>query len=211
MPQSARFWDRIADRYAKRPVADEAAYQEKLDITRGYLRPDMKVLEFGCGTGSTALVHASRVRQIHAIDISARMLDIARTKAEAQGASNVTFECSDIEDYDAPDESFDVVLGLSILHLLEHRENAIAKVHRLLKPGGVFVSSTACIGDMAKLFAFILPVGRVIGVIPYVQVFTKQELEQSIVGAGFDVEHNWQPGKGKAVFLVARKPGCRPS
>ncbi len=51
MDRSARFWDRIAKRYARTPVADEAAYQRKLKITRGYLRPDMEVMEFGCGTG----------------------------------------------------------------------------------------------------------------------------------------------------------------
>ena len=49
MTHSARFWDRIAARYARKPVADEAAYQKKLAVTREYLRPDMEVLEFGCG------------------------------------------------------------------------------------------------------------------------------------------------------------------
>ena len=56
MATSARFWDRIAERYSKSPVADEAAYQKKLQVTREYFRPDMEVLEIGCGTGSTAIV-----------------------------------------------------------------------------------------------------------------------------------------------------------
>src|SRR5215217_1657238 len=59
-----RFWDNLAERYARQPIADEAAYQTKLDITRSYLHPDMAVLEFGCGTGSTALQHAPHVRHI---------------------------------------------------------------------------------------------------------------------------------------------------
>ena len=50
MSESSRFWDWIAKRYAKTPVADEAAYQTKLQVTRDYLRPDMEVLEFGCGS-----------------------------------------------------------------------------------------------------------------------------------------------------------------
>ena len=56
MPPSSKFWDRIAARYARKPVADEAAYRRKLAVTRDYLAPDMDVLEFGCGTGSTAIV-----------------------------------------------------------------------------------------------------------------------------------------------------------
>ncbi|MDJ0945640.1 MAG: hypothetical protein QNJ30_19405 [Kiloniellales bacterium] len=46
MQQPSRFWDRIAERYSKRPVADEAAYQRKLEVTREYFRPEMEVLEF---------------------------------------------------------------------------------------------------------------------------------------------------------------------
>lgn len=118
MSPSARFWDRIAERYSRQPVADEAAYQRKLQVTREYLRPDSEVFEFGCGTGSTALAHAPHVRRIHAIDISSRMIEIARGKADRAPAENVTFERSTIEQVEVSDQSFDVVLGLSILHLL---------------------------------------------------------------------------------------------
>ena len=61
MKQQSKVWDRFAKRYAKSPVADQDAYQKKLQITREYLRPDMEVLEFGCGTGSTAIAHAPYV------------------------------------------------------------------------------------------------------------------------------------------------------
>jgi hypothetical protein len=47
MDQSSKFWDKIAERYSKRPVADEAAYQKKLQVTREYFRQDMEVLEIG--------------------------------------------------------------------------------------------------------------------------------------------------------------------
>ena len=79
---STRFWDRIANRYSRTPIADEATYQTKLRITQDHLRPDMDVLEFGCGTGSTALVHAPVVNRILAIDISSKMIGIARDKAK---------------------------------------------------------------------------------------------------------------------------------
>ena len=94
MTHSSRFWDRVAARYARKPVADEAAYQKKLAMTREVLRPDMEVLEFGCGTGSTAIANAPYVKEIQAIDISEKMLEIARTKAEAAGVENVRFQCS---------------------------------------------------------------------------------------------------------------------
>ncbi len=206
MTHSSRFWDRIAARYARKPVADEAAYQKKLAVTREYLRPDMEVLELGCGTGSTAIVHAPHVKEIHAIDISEKMLEIARSKAEAASIENVRFERADIDAFTAPDESFDAVLGLSILHLLEDWDAAIAKVYRMLKPGGVFVSSTVCLGDTMKFFELIGPIGRFFGVMPLVRVFTVQELVDSLEAAGFAIDHQSRPGQDRVAFIVAVKP-----
>jgi 2-polyprenyl-3-methyl-5-hydroxy-6-metoxy-1,4-benzoquinol methylase len=202
----AKFWDWIAARYARTPVADEASYQKKLQITQGYLRPGMEVLEFGCGTGTTALIHAPHVKHIRAIDISSRMIEIARGKAEASQAGNISFDQSSFDDLYAPDRSFDAVLGLSILHLLENRDAAIAKVYRLLTPGGIFVSSTACIGDGMKWFKLVAPIGKLFGHLPLVKVFTSEELVASLVNAGFVIDHRWQPARGKAVFIVARRP-----
>lgn len=202
---AARFWDRIAARYAARPVGDEAAYRHKLAVTREYLRPDMKMLEFGCGTGSTALFHAPFVQHILAIDLSARMLAIACGKAAAAGVANVEFRQSAFDGFEAPAASFDAVLGLSILHLLDDRDAAIARVHRLLKPGGVFISSTACLGDGMAWFRLIAAPGRALGLLPLLRVFKAAELEASMTAAGFAIEQRWRPGPGKSVFLVARK------
>lgn len=207
MSQPSKFWDKVADRYAKSPVSDEKSYQKKLQVTREYLRPDMEVLEFGCGTGSTAIAHAPFVKHIRAIDISSRMIEIAQGKADAANIENVTFERATIDEFSAPDQTFDAVLGLSILHLLENKEAVIAKVHRLLKPGGVFVSSTACLGDtmILKIFKVIGPIGKFLGLIPLVKVFTTQDLQDSLTDAGFEIDYRWQPGKGKAMFIVAKK------
>ena len=207
MDRSTKFWDRIADRYAKQPIADEAAYQKKLQVTQEYLQPDMEVLEFGCGTGSTAIIHAPYVKHIRAIDISARMIEIAQGKADAQNIYNITFEQLTLEEINIADSTLDVVLGLSILHLLENKEAATAKVYQLLKPGGLFVTSTACLGDTMQWFKFIGPIGKFLGLIPLVKVFTAQELENSLTDAGFEIDYQWQPDKGKAVFIVAKKVG----
>lgn len=204
--RAVRFWDRVAERYARTPIRDEAAYQEKLRITRTCFRPDMEVLEFGCGTGSTALLHAPHVHHIRAVDCSSKMIQIAQGKADAAGVNNVTFEQGTIEDLEAGDQSFDAVLGLSILHLLDDKEAAIARVHRMLKPGGVFVSSTACIAEKMKFFKWIAPIGQFLRLIPPVQVFSRRELMDSLTAAGFTIDHEWHPGNGMTAFIIARKP-----
>ena len=206
MDQSSKFWDKIAERYSKRPVADEAAYQKKLQVSREYLHPDMEVLEFGCGTGSTAIAHAPYVKHILAIDISAKMIEIAQSKAAEKNIRNVTFKKAAIDEFSGSYQPFDALLGLSIFHLLENKEEVIAEVHKMLKPGGIFVSSTACIGDtIMRFLRVVVPIGQFFGLMSLVKVFTAKELEHSLTDAGFEIDYQWQPGKGKAVFIVAKK------
>ncbi|MEM9272714.1 MAG: class I SAM-dependent methyltransferase [Cyanobacteria bacterium P01_F01_bin.143] len=205
MSPSAKFWDKIAEKYAKQPIADEASYQKKLKLTQEYFTPEMEVLEFGCGTGSTAIIHAPYVKYIRAIDISENMIEIAKKKAEEQEINNITFEKLTIEELEAEDGTYDVILGLSILHLLKDKEQAIAKVAQMLKPGGIFVTSTACLGDAMNWFKLIAPIGKALGIFPLVKVFTVQQLIESLTDAGFAIDYQWQPSKKKAIFIVAKK------
>ena len=204
MARSQKFWNRIAERYAKKPVGDEAAYQKKLAMTREYFRQDMEVLEIGCGTGSTAIAHAPPVGHVRATDISEKMIEIAKRKAATAGVENVTFEALAIEDLDVASESVDAVLALSLLHLLDDKEAVIARIHDTLRPGGIFVSNTVCLGDSMKWFRFVGPIGTWLGIFPLVRIFTRTELESSFRSAGFDIEHAWQPDK-RVVFIIARK------
>jgi ubiquinone/menaquinone biosynthesis C-methylase UbiE len=204
MPKPVRIWDFFAKRYAKQPIADEASYQEKLKLTQAYLRPDSEVVEFGCGTGSTAMVHAPRVKHILATDLSSKMLEIARTRADAQGITNITFRQVAVEDLEVPRESKDVVMAHNILHLLEDKEAAIAKAFAVLRPGGVFVTSTVCLSESAKGFRLVAPLARFLGVL--VHFFTAEELEAAFVAAGFEIHHSYRPDLTKALFLVGKKP-----
>lgn len=223
MKPSTEFWDKIAEKYAKQSIADEAFYQKKLQITQEYFEPNTEVLEFGCGTGSTAITHAPYVKHIQAIDISKNMIAIANRKAEAQNIDNITFEQLTIEELEIEDRAYDVVLGMSILHLLKNKEKAIAKAYQMLKSGGVFVTSTMCMGDSMKWFKLIAPIGRFFGFFPLVKVFTSSELLKSIKDTGFArqpvarvprfegtvegvIDYQWQPSKNKAMFIVAKKP-----
>jgi SAM-dependent methyltransferase len=91
---------------------------------------------------------------------------------------------------------------------VDDRRAALADLYRVLKPGGVLVTSTACIGDMAWYFKLIAPVGRVLGLIPLVAVFTRDDLAGMLLDAGFEIDREWLPKKNAAVFIVARKPSA---
>jgi len=206
MSSSSKFWDKIAGRYSRQPIADEASYNSKLEITRSYFKPDMEVVELGCGTGSTAILHAPYVKHIRAIDISPKMIEIARQKAVSSGIENITFETLPIDAVNAKQQSVDVVLAMSILHLVENKAAVIKKIYDMLKPGGIFVSSTICLADDMRWLKAIVPLGKALGFMPLIKFFSKIDLESCIKKEGFEIEHSWKPGDKKAVFIVSRKP-----
>ncbi len=206
--QAEKFWDNNAEKYAASAVRDEAVYQEKLRLTQQYLQPEHKVIEFGCGTGTTALHHASFVHHILGTDISSKMVDIARQKARDANVTNVEFAQATVESFEADPESFDAVLALNLLHLLPDPQGAVAKMYTLLKPGGVFVSGTACLGDVIiSPYRVLIPVMRLFGRIPPVQYLKRKDLLESFEQAGFEVVYQMPQRKGQAAFIICRKPG----
>lgn len=203
--QKAKFWDNIADKYAKDPITDMASYEHKLKLTQERFTPDMTVLEIACGTGSTAILHAPKVAKYHAVDISARMIEIARAKEVPE---NLTFEVADIEEMPLAPASFEMVQAHSALHLLNDPKAAIDKIYGALKPGGLFISSTTCVGLIWWL-KLIAPVGKALGKFPNISWFNEDDLRQMHRDAGFEIIEDWRPkGKIKALFLIARKPSA---
>lgn len=202
---SSEFWNKVAVRYNKQPIADTESYSKKLETTQALMQPEMKVLEFGCGTGSTAIEHAPHVSQIEATDFSAEMIAIAREKAKDANIENISFSQSSVEEFKAEDGSFDMVLALNLIHLLPDRSAALSKIHSLLKPGGYFISSTVCLSDRLWFLKPVIPIMQWVGKAPFVSFLTTKTVLSEISAAGFQVEEQWTHGRASSLFLVVKK------
>ena len=98
-----------------------------------------RVLDLGCGYGwhcVYALEHGAAA--VTGVDISEKMLAVAREKTTAD---NAVYLRAAMEDVDFPAESFDVALSSLALHYVASFADMAQKVHRWLKPGGNFVFS----------------------------------------------------------------------
>lgn len=209
MQPDATFWNNLAQRYAARPVQEPDAFERKIEITRAQMHPDSVVLDIGCGTGSLALRLAESAAQVHGLDLSPEMIRIAQTKLAVQGSQNVTFHVGAFDDSFtgiAP-ASLDGLCAYSLLHLLEDRAAALARIYSLLKPGGFFISSTVCLGESWVPYRPLLTVMRWLGKAPMVKVVAKKTIRTEIKAAGFgDVEEPDVGARAIIGFMVARKP-----
>ena len=204
----ARFWDRSSRKYAKGAIADQAGYERTLERTRALLGPGDRVLELGCGTGTTALRLAGEVQDYLATDISAEMIAIANEKHAAGPIPALVFRTATVEALAPEAAQFDAVLGFNYLHLVRDLPGSLRSIHALLAAEGLFISKTACLGDMNPLIRFALPAMRAIGKAPYVSVFRAADLSRQIRAAGFDVvatENHATKGNDNRPYIVARK------
>jgi len=123
-------WDSIRSGYFSEAVREAA-------IQKAYLRPEMTVADVGAGTGFMAAGLAGLVKQVHVLDGSSVMLEMARKNLK--GFSNVIFEEADGQSLPLPDASLDAVFANMYLHHTIDPLAAIREMVRTLKPGGRLV------------------------------------------------------------------------
>lgn len=205
----ARFWDKASRRYAKAKISDPSGYERTLERTRTLLGPDDRVLELGCGTGTSALRLAQNVQSYLATDISGRMIAIAEEKAIAKPATGLTFRVATAESIASGQTAFNAILGFNYLHLVRDPQSTLRHIHSLLLPDGLFISKTPCLGDMNPLIrSVLLPVMRAVGLAPHVAILDAQGLPGMFDAAGFDIiatEAHATKGRDTRPFIVARK------
>lgn len=199
------FWNAMARGYAKRPISNVPAYEQTLDHVCRYLAPEQRALEVGCGTGSTALRLAPHVATYLGTDFASEMIAIAREKLEGENHSGLSFEQRTVTLEGIADRSHDVVLGFNIYHLVDDLAAALAATHRVLTPGGLFITKTPCLARKWYLRP-IIGAMQLVGKAPPVLYLSPKGLEAAISTAGFDIlETAFYAANTQNRFIVAKK------
>lgn len=122
------------------------------------LSPGAQLLEVGVGTG-LSLPLLPRNIEITAVDLSQKMLDQAKKRADALGLKRVQFRKMDATNLDFPDASFDRVLAAYFISTVPDPVRAALEMKRVCKPGGYLVflnhfqSEQPFFGAIEKLYS----------------------------------------------------------
>ncbi|MFZ2412452.1 MAG: class I SAM-dependent methyltransferase [Candidatus Methanoperedens sp.] len=205
MNKSEKFWDRMANNYDRDEKKDEQTYIKIIEQTKKHIKISDIVLDYGCGTGLISNEIAGNVKVIHAIDTSSKMIEIAKRKADGRKIENIYYAHSTIFDERYKRGSFDVILVFYILHLLEDPPKVMQRINELLKPGGLIISATPCMGEK-KFLSILLSLVSKIGLTPKIRSFKISELEDSIANGNFEiVETECLNQSSPEYFIVAKK------
>ncbi|MBA9088147.1 2-polyprenyl-3-methyl-5-hydroxy-6-metoxy-1,4-benzoquinol methylase [Fontibacillus solani] len=205
MNKSESFWDKTASKYDQLEMKDEQTYINIMNRTKTHLKISDIVLDYGCGTGLISNEIAEYVKGIHAIDISSNMIAIAENKAKERNIANINYAHTTLFDKRYEKGSFDVVMVFHVLHLLEDEQIVLQRMNELLKPGGLLISATPCVGEKIVLKNLLLFAGRV-GLMPNIRSFKIRNLVDTIEEGNFSiVESNCLKKSSQEYFIIARK------
>jgi len=126
-------WAAHADRYE----AAAPGYWEAL-LRAVPIGPDQTIVDIGCGTGRSTRDLARWVPSgsVLGVDLSAKMLELARIVADAEGLTNITFEQADVQVHPFAEAAFDLAVSAFGAMFFADPVGAFANIRRSLRPGG---------------------------------------------------------------------------
>ena len=211
MNKTQKFWDKQAKRYDNSEKQFEPVNKEIIAKTKEYLNANDIVLDFGCATGTKTMELARGTKHIHGLDISGMMINEAIKKNNEAKIKNISFSQGTIFTNDLEKASFDKIIAYAIIHLLEDSEKVVQRIHELLKPGGLFISTTACFKDKMAFkkrveFTSYLFMKR-LGIFPlHLNMFMPVDVEKLIENQNFQIVKAEKMFHGITVsFIVAKK------
>jgi len=200
------FWDKRSKKYDDDVKKHDSIYVKTIERTKSLLTDSDVVLDFGCASGEMSLDIATRVQQVHGIDLSVKMIELANQKARDRQVNNVKFDQLDVSEHRLESHSFSAIIAFNIFHLLNDPARVLARLNDLLAAGGLLISQTPCLGERNWIFKSLISLAQKAGIAPLILSLNIAELESLVSSSKFEISETkvWDE-KNAVQWIVARK------
>lgn len=207
MKNSEKFWDKVSNLFdrSEKKIKQNSTTFKTIEATKKMLDNNDVVLDYGCGPGTITFEIAKNVKTVHAIDISSGMIAVAKRNAAKRNIENINFEHSNLFDEQYKKGSFNVILAFNILHFIEDIPEVMVRINDLLKPGGLFISATACLEERKTFLSMMMFFLTKIGIVPKMNFFKITELEKLIANEKFAIVDRKSISQLPDCFIVSKK------
>jgi len=203
--RSEPFWNRVAKRTTNFSHKPNNKTLNILQSSQKYLTPNDHVLDFASGSGMITTEIAKHVNSIHGIDISSQMIEVANSRKIEQRLNNVSFSRATLFEEDIQVASFDVITAFNILHYLEDKEVFMKRINELLKPNGIFISSTVYAKEKKTFLFYFFTLVNTLKIMPKINFYSSQELETNILKGNFTMLESFDISLMPERFIVVKK------
>lgn len=203
-----QFWDRRARKYDDEISRHDSLYSKTLQSTDTLLNDQDVLLDLGCASGEISLDLAPLVAQVHGIDTSGRMIELAnQKKMGTRNISNIKFSRTDAFDTSLVAHSFSAITAFNVLHLVENLPAVLDRLFCMLTPGGLLISQTPCLRERSRVFRILVSLAQNLRLSPPILNLAFDELTSLMIRSGFDILDSELWDQGQSIQrIVARRP-----
>ncbi len=184
-----KFWNRLSKNYDKN--AKDKSFVLITNKTKKHLTPNHVILDFACATGLYSFEFAPFVKNIQAFDTSSGMIQVAKNKLGKLPIRNIVFFNATIFDERFEEGSYDAILAFNILLYFKDIKKVLDRVHKLLKPNGLIITSTACLKEkrtfMGVFSSCVIYFLKKLKILPYIKFITIAELKNHFTNDKFKI------------------------
>lgn len=201
MKDAKTFWNKQAKNFNE---SENKELDKYVELGSQHLSSEHSVLDFACGTGYSTEALSHHVKEVLGIDFSEEMIKYAKERPRAKETTH--YEVASIEEMAARQESYDVVVAFNVLHLVDDLDEVMKSISSILKPNGLLISGTTCLGEKKSFVTMILKILSKLGFLIKVNALSFKRLTDTINRHGFETLRSESYNETAAnLYLVSRK------
>lgn len=133
------------------------------------------------------------------------MIDAANAKLSEDRHANVLFAQEDLGALQGRKGTFTAVMAFNVLHYMDDIPQASRQIGALLARDGLFLSSTACMGERRTFLGMLMRLLTRFGIVPSMHFLKLAELTELVARGGFQITETKRLSDLPEYFVVAKK------